>query len=108
MQDTQSSISVWGYKNSIEIVMGISWLSVVSYNIPLHELASNDTSMNLYEYCIPARWKVLDLVYSRRESRDKRPLSRDPDRTWCHRHTSVKRFWSQSNEALIATKKALY
>ena len=29
------------------------------------------------------------------ETRDKWPLGRDPDRNWCHHHTSVKLFWSQ-------------
>ena len=33
---------------------------------------------------------------SLRETRDKRPLDRDPDRSRCHRHTSVKLSWSQS------------
>ena len=33
---------------------------------------------------------------SLRETRDKRSLGRDPDRSWCHRHTSVKVSWSQS------------
>ena len=32
------------------------------------------------------------------ETRDKRPLGRHPDRSWCHRHTTsmIKLFWSQS------------
>ena len=29
------------------------------------------------------------------ETRDKRPLGRDPDRSWCHLHTSLKLFCSQ-------------
>ena len=32
------------------------------------------------------RWKVLGLAYNRRKTRNKRPLVRDPDRSWCHRH----------------------
>ena len=43
-----------------------------------------------------ARWEVLDLAYNRCEARDKRLLGRDPDLSWCHRHISVKHFWSQS------------
>ena len=30
------------------------------------------------------------------ETRGKRPLGRDPDKSWCHRHTSVKLSWSKS------------
>ena len=30
------------------------------------------------------------LAYNRRETWVKRPLGRDPDRSWCHLHTSVK------------------
>ena len=32
---------------------------------------------------------------SLRETRDKRTLGRDPDRSWCHSHTSVKLSWSK-------------
>ena len=35
-------------------------------------------------------WKFSDLAYNRCETRDKRPLGRDPDRSWCYFHTSVK------------------
>ena len=37
-----------------------------------------------------ATWKVLGLAYNRRETREKRLLDRDPDRSWFHHHTSVK------------------
>ena len=40
-------------------------------------------------------WKVSNLVYNQRETRDKRLLGRDPDRSQCHRHTSLKLFWSR-------------
>ena len=35
---------------------------------------------------------------SLRKTWDKRPLSRDPDRSWCHRHTlsMIKVLWLQS------------
>ena len=39
--------------------------------------------------------KVLGLAYNRRKTRDKRPLGKDPDRSWCHRHTIVNLSWSQ-------------
>jgi hypothetical protein len=39
--------------------------------------------------------KVLGLAYNRCETRDKRPLGKDPDRSWCHRHTPVKVSGSQ-------------
>jgi hypothetical protein len=44
-----------------------------------------------------ARWKVLGLAYNRCETRDKRPLGKDSDRSWCHRHITsmIKLFWSQ-------------
>ena len=37
-------------------------------------------------------WKVSDLAYNRRETRDKGLLGRDPDRSRCHLHTSLKLF----------------
>ena len=40
--------------------------------------------------------KSSSLAYNRRETRDKQPLVRDPGRSWCHFHNSVKLFWSQS------------
>ena len=39
--------------------------------------------------------KSSSLAYNRRETRDKRSLGRDLDRSWCHLHNSVKLFWSQ-------------
>ena len=51
---------------------------------------------------------------NRRETRDKRQLDRESDRSWCHLHTSVKLFWSQSMApwtsaaAWTMTKKALH
>ena len=65
------------------------------------------------------------LAYNWCETRDKRLLGRDPDRSWCHLHTCVKFFWSypmapwisatayecasaQSMDPWAATKKKLY
>ena len=42
-----------------------------------------------------AVWKVSDLAYNRRETRDNRLLGRDPGRSRCHLHTSLKLFWSR-------------
>ena len=39
------------------------------------------------------KMKSSSLSYNRRETRDKRPLGRDPDRSCCHLHTSVKLFY---------------
>ena len=39
--------------------------------------------------------KVKSSRPSLRETWDKRPLGSHPDRSWCHRHASVKLFWSQ-------------
>ena len=36
--------------------------------------------------------KVSDLAYNQRETQEKQQLGRDPDRSWCHHHTSVKLF----------------
>ena len=67
-------------------------------------------------FCMRARWKVHDRAYNWCETRDKRLLGRDPDRSWCHRYTSVKQSWSQpmawaaahsSMEPWARTKKAL-
>ena len=63
--------------------------------------------------------KSCSLAYNRRETRDKRPLGRVPDRGWCHLHIGVKLFWSQlmapyecaatqSMDPWAATKKALH
>ena len=65
------------------------------------------TSRSLAWSSMWAKFKVIDLVYNRREIWD-------PDRGWCHRHSSVKLFWLQpmapltSRDPLTATKKALH
>ena len=68
--------------------------------------------------------EISSLAYNRREIRDKRPLGRGPDRSWCHLHT-IKLSWSlpvvswtsatayecaaaRSMDPLAATKKALH
>ena len=40
-------------------------------------------------------WQVSNLAYNRRETREKRLLGRDPDRSQCHLHNSLKLFWSR-------------
>ena len=74
-------------------------------------------------YITRGRWKVLGLVYVK--LRRSGHLVRDPDGSWCHRHTTVKLSWSQpmdpwtewkhtrvlpsmSMEPSAATKKALH
>ena len=58
--------------------------------------------------------KVKSSQPSLRETRDKRPSGRYPDRSWCHLHTSVKLFWSQllsgslSNGHLFRVSRRLY
>ena len=44
---------------------------------------------------IRARGEVLGIAYNRRETRDKWPFGRDPDRGWCYSHTSEKFSWLQ-------------
>ena len=57
----------------------------------LQPTASTDNRQNTR-----ARWKVLELAYNWCETQDMQPLGRDPDRSWCHRHNSIKLFWSQA------------
>ena len=69
--------------------------------------------------------KSSSLAYNRHETQDKRPLCKNSDKSWCHRHTNVKLFWShpmapwtstaayewaatQFMDPWDATKKALY
>ena len=69
--------------------------------------------------------KHYNLAYNGREIRDKRPSVRDLDRSWYHRHNSLKLFWLQlmdpwisaaayecvaalSMDPWAATKKKLY
>ena len=40
-------------------------------------------------YITWARWKLLGQAFNRRETRDKRLLGRDLDRSWCHLHNSI-------------------
>ena len=58
-------------------------------NTPIHI----HTHTHIYIYMHEG--KVKSSRPSLRETRNKRPLGRDPDRNWCHRHTSVKLSWSQ-------------
>ena len=44
--------------------------------------------------------KSSSLAYNRRETRNKRPLGRDPDWGWCHRHISVKLFFVTAHGAI--------
>ena len=44
---------------------------------------------------IQPRWEVLCLTYNRCKTRGKWPLGKEPDRSWCHRHTPMKISWSQ-------------
>ena len=69
------------------------WLLTFQNYIKFKALFQGSPSYVLDEH--EGKVKVLDLVYSRRETRDKQPLGRDPDRSQCHRQTSVKLYWSQ-------------
>ena len=58
--------------------------------------ATNDPSTQKMENIMhDNKVKSSSLAKNRRETRDKRPLDREPDRSWCHLHTSVKLVWSQ-------------
>ena len=68
--------------------------------------------------------KISSFVYNLRETREKRPLDRDPDRGWCDRHkcktflvaahdsmeikAAYKCAAAQSMDPWAATKKALH
>ena len=57
--------------------------------IEIHPSRNNSNK----EVCLPFEEyesKVKSSRHSLRETRDKRPLGRDSDRSWCHRHTNVK------------------
>ena len=49
----------------------------------------------LYETSLWYEGKVKSSRPCLRETRDKRPLGKDQEKSWCHRHTSVKLSWSQ-------------
>jgi len=49
--------------------------------------------MHYYNY--EGGLKSSSLAYNRRETGDKGLLGREPDRSQCHLHTSLKFFWSQ-------------
>ena len=81
----------------------------IKFDLPeknIHNLLSNNSivgrkskqHVNLKIACTKVVQKVLGLTYNQRETRDKWPLDRDPDRSWCYLHTSVKLSWSQPME----------
>jgi hypothetical protein len=52
--------------------------------------------MSLYNeryFSIKMTAKGMKIYVGKVETRDKRLLCRNPDRSLCHRHTSVKLFW---------------
>ena len=65
--------------------------------INIHTCARAHTHAHIYI-------KLLSLALNRSEIRDKRPLGRDPDRSWCHRLTSVTLFCSQP---MVLTQRQL-
>ena len=70
----------WSYQVSKYYVMHVHILSILI----LH-----------YNALYKGKVKSSSLVYNQRETWNKRPLGRDPDRSWCHLHIGVKLFWSQ-------------
>ena len=49
---------------------------------------------------------IITLIISdRRDTRDKWPLARNPDRSWWNTHTSLKLFWLQPMAPWTAGKK---
>ena len=45
--------------------------------------------MSVYLHLYEGGLKSSNLAYNRRETREKRPLGKDPDRSWCNLHTIV-------------------
>ena len=82
----------WGWWDSGQVAVGQGigqeLVSPPHYKYDKAFLVAAHGSMNIGG-SILARWKVLGLVYNRRETRDKRPLGRNQDRSWCHCHTIV-------------------
>ena len=67
--------------------------------------------LHLWQYIYKGKVKSSSLAYNRRETLGNRSLSRDPDRSWCHLHTSVKHTRMvplMSMEPWAETKKALH
>ena len=57
---------------------------------------NNCIPVGMYMYfIIQGKVKSFSLAYKWCETWDKRPLGRDPDRSYCFLHTSVKLIWSQ-------------
>ena len=90
---------------SNQFIFGHEWFFSLFYiNLSKHRWSESLTNSRR------ERWIVLDLAYNRRETRDKRPLGRDTDRSWYHRHTNVKLFWSLSMapvSARVSTQRPL-
>ena len=55
-----------------------------------------DFTIQQKDVCLYLMKKVKDsnLAYTQCETWDKQPLGRDPERSWCNLHSSVKLFWS--------------
>ena len=78
-------------------IQGQNHLFIVSSeNEPLHVLTGIIAQKNLYLTYLDEFRKIGLYMKgeksswpSLRETRDKRPLGSDPDRSWCHRHTNV-------------------
>ena len=52
--------------------------------------------MAFHNFALHQQYRIfLMRILIRRETRDNRPLGRDPDRGWYHSHTSLKHFCSQ-------------
>ena len=76
---------------SVRPVVASNWVpylemtSIGSHSTPWRENEGKNVerSFLLYEGKVKSSWPIL------RETRVKRPLGRDPDRSWCHRNTSV-------------------
>ena len=59
-------------------------------------------------YCIRGQWENFSLAYNRCETEDKRPLGRDPDSSWCHFHTSLKKVFIAVHVATGCDQKPLH
>ena len=75
------------------------WVNICSINVVDEKLWCL-----LLVHCTRARWKVLSLANNQCDTGDKGALGRDSDSNWCHCHTGVKPFWSQSMEPWAVTK----
>ena len=94
----------WPYKLSDTLFLSTRFLKEICWNWNLHFLNKQKLKVSfIYNILNMYKDKMKSSQPSLCETRDKWTLCRDPDRSWCHRHTSAKLFWSQPMTSWTAT-----